>query len=58
MTTLIRRFLKDDSGATAIEYGVLVAMVFVVIVSSLTLFAAKATSVLEEISTALSGFIG
>ena len=33
MTKFMNRFLKDESGATAIEYGLIVALIAVVIVS-------------------------
>jgi pilus assembly protein Flp/PilA len=33
----IRRFLKDDSGATAIEYGLIAALVSVAIIAMLSL---------------------
>lgn len=35
MTTLaaLRRLLRDDSGATAIEYGLIAAMIAVVLIS-------------------------
>jgi pilus assembly protein Flp/PilA len=32
----IRRFLRDESGATAIEYGLIAALVSVVIIITLT----------------------
>ena len=43
MTTLIRRFLDDEGGATAIEYGLIVAMIFLAIISAVQLFANNAT---------------
>jgi pilus assembly protein Flp/PilA len=36
MSTM-RKFLKDESGATAIEYGLIAALVSVVIIAMLTL---------------------
>lgn len=36
MSKFIARFLKDDSGATAIEYGLIAALISVVIVTALT----------------------
>ncbi len=35
MSTLFHRFVKDDSGATAIEYGLIAAIVGVGIILSL-----------------------
>ncbi|MET3665419.1 Flp family type IVb pilin [Caulobacter sp. 1776] len=36
MTKFVTRFLKDESGATAIEYGLIVALIAVVIVTAVT----------------------
>jgi len=36
MKTLINRFVKDESGATAIEYGLIAALIAVAIISALT----------------------
>jgi pilus assembly protein Flp/PilA len=35
MTALMNRFVKDESGATAIEYGLIAALIAVVIISAL-----------------------
>ncbi|MGA7564150.1 MAG: Flp family type IVb pilin [Desulfobaccales bacterium] len=32
----IKRFLNDESGATAVEYGLLVALIAVVIITAVT----------------------
>ena len=34
MTKLIARFTQDDAGATAIEYGLIVALIAVVIITA------------------------
>jgi pilus assembly protein Flp/PilA len=36
MSKFVTRFLKDESGATAIEYGLIVALIAVVIVAAVT----------------------
>jgi pilus assembly protein Flp/PilA len=36
MKTLITRFAKDDSGVTAIEYGLIAALIAVVIITAVT----------------------
>ena len=36
MTNLISRFVRDESGATAIEYGLIAALISVVIITGLT----------------------
>ena len=34
MTTLIKRFLADNSGATAIEYGLIASLISVAIIAA------------------------
>jgi len=36
MSSLLRRFLADNKGATAIEYGLIAALIAVVIITGLT----------------------
>ena len=36
MSKFVTRFLKDESGATAIEYGLIAALIAVVIITALT----------------------
>jgi pilus assembly protein Flp/PilA len=36
MTKLISNFLRNDSGATAIEYGLIAALIAVVIITAVT----------------------
>jgi len=44
MTKFVTRFLKDESGATAIEYGLIVALIAVVIVTTVTSLGGKLAS--------------
>jgi pilus assembly protein Flp/PilA len=41
MSKFATRFLKDESGATAIEYGLIVALIAVVIVTAVTTLGTK-----------------
>ena len=54
MSKFVTRFLKDESGATAIEYGLIVALIAVVIVTAVTAvgtqLSAKFTSVGTDIA--------
>ena len=36
MTNFAKRFIKDESGATAIEYGLIAALIAVVIIAGVT----------------------
>ena len=49
MKTLVSRFVKDESGATAIEYGLIVALIAVVIISAVTTLG---TNLNKSLSTA------
>ena len=50
---LLRRFLHDESGATAIEYGLIAALVAVVLIGALGTLGDNLTGVFEAISTEL-----
>lgn len=47
-------FLSNRSGATAIEYGLIAALIAIAIVGSLVLFAPALTQTFETIGTALT----
>jgi pilus assembly protein Flp/PilA len=53
MTKLIARFVKDESGATAIEYGLIAALVSVVIITVLSQLGTRLTAVFQSVSNAL-----
>jgi pilus assembly protein Flp/PilA len=53
MTNLFNRFVKDESGATAIEYGLIAALVSVVIIGALTTLGTKLTSTFTAVSDKL-----
>jgi pilus assembly protein Flp/PilA len=46
---------KDESGATAIEYGLIVALIFLAIITSVQLFASNVTARFNEVDTAVTG---
>jgi pilus assembly protein Flp/PilA len=48
---MLRRFLKDEAGATAIEYGLIAALVGVVIITGLTLLGPSLSNTFTDIST-------
>ena len=48
-----RRFVKDDSGATAIEYGLIAALIAIVIIASVDLVGDRLILVFQAIAAAL-----
>ena len=54
----LSRFLRDERGATAIEYGIICALVFLVVVTSVTAFGNKTSNVMIRVSTTLSNVVG
>ncbi len=53
MTKFISRFAKDESGATAIEYGLIAALVAVALIGTLTALSGKITAMFGRIGTAM-----
>jgi pilus assembly protein Flp/PilA len=53
MTNLISRFVRDESGATAIEYGLIAALIAVVIITGLTSVGSTLNTKLSGIATSL-----
>ena len=54
MKNLFSRYMKDESGATAIEYGLIAALISVVIISVLTNVGSSLNGKFGEISSALN----
>ena len=53
MLKLLRRFIDDESGATAIEYGLIAALIAVVIITALANIGTHLNTKLTAIATAL-----
>ncbi|HWX90777.1 MAG TPA: Flp family type IVb pilin [Rhizomicrobium sp.] len=51
---LISRFVRDESGATAIEYGLIAALISVVIITAVKLVGTNLTTTFTAVSTALA----
>jgi pilus assembly protein Flp/PilA len=51
----VRAFAADQSGATAIEYGLIVSLIFLVIITSVTAVADNTTAMYDLISSAMTG---
>ena len=52
--TKFTRFLKDESGATAIEYGPIVALIAVVIIAAVTAIGGTLNDTFTTIDTKLA----
>jgi len=50
----ISKLLRDDSGATAIEYGLIAALISVVIIGAVTLVGSHLSATFNSIATALA----
>ena len=55
MKDLIVRFADDDSGATAIEYGLLAALIAVVIIASVTAVGTNMSAQFSKIANKIGG---
>ena len=54
MRHLFRRFVADQSGVTAIEYGLIAGLIAVVIIAAVTSVGTKVESKFNAIATALT----
>ena len=50
---IFKQFLSDESGATAIEYGLIAALVAVVIITGITAVGTKLSTTFTNVSTTL-----
>ena len=53
MSKFMKRFIDDQSGATAIEYGLIAALIAVVLVGALTLVGTNLNTKFTAVSDAL-----
>ncbi|MBU4274041.1 MAG: Flp family type IVb pilin [Planctomycetes bacterium] len=51
----IKNFFKDESGATAVEYGLMVALIAVVIIAAVTTLGTNLSDKFTEVSGAVAG---
>mgnify|MGYP001155059494 CR=1 FL=1 len=58
MLKKFRTFLKDDSGVTAIEYGLIAGLIAVVIIAVITTIGTDLTDLFEEVSGGLQNASG
>ena len=55
MSKFVSRFMKNESGATAIEYGLIAALIAVVLVTVMTTLGNGLTAAFGNISNKLTG---
>ena len=54
MTKFVSRFIKDESGATAIEYGLIAALMAVAIITCLTAFGGPMKTAFTNIGSTMT----
>jgi len=54
MNAILSRFAKDESGATAIEYGLIAGLIAVVIITAVTLVGTRLTTKFNTIANGLA----
>lgn len=55
MKNVFARFAKDESGATAIEYGLIAGLISVVIIGTVQTLGGTLNGIFESINTTLGG---
>jgi pilus assembly protein Flp/PilA len=50
---ILKKFISNESGATAIEYGLIAALIAVVIITALTTLGTTLNSTFQSIATSL-----
>jgi pilus assembly protein Flp/PilA len=53
MVTFFSRFIKNESGATAIEYGLIAALISIAIIAGVRSIGSKLSNTFQTIQTAL-----
>lgn len=57
MRQAIGRFFRDDSGATAIEYGLICGLICLVIIVAIGTFGTESNAMYQKVSDAIDGAI-
>ena len=53
MSNFVTRFLKDESGATAIEYGLIATLIAVAIIGAATALGSKIGATFNNVATSM-----
>ena len=54
MKNIFARFVRDESGATAIEYGLIAALIAVVVIGAVTAVGTNLSSTFTTVSTKIA----
>ena len=54
MSNFIARFVRDESGATAIEYGLIVALIAVVVITAFTTLGQSINGKMSTVANAIA----
>ena len=58
MRRFLARFLRDEAGATAIEYGIILALMFLVILSAVMAFGGTSSGIFNKAMNTLRSAMG
>ena len=58
MLATLKKFFHNDSGATAIEYGLIAALVSVAVIVALQAMGTSLNAIFTQVSTILNGAVG
>ena len=55
MKNMIEKFIREEEGATAVEYGLMVALIAVVIIGAVTTLGTNLSSKFSSVATSVAG---
>lgn len=58
MRRFLSRFRRDETGATSIEYGIILALMFLVILSALTAFGGTSSGIFNSAMNTIRAAMG
>jgi pilus assembly protein Flp/PilA len=57
MRTLLKKFIRENNGATAIEYALLAALIFVVVIGGINALGGKTSGLYNNVSSNVSAVL-
>ncbi len=58
MKTIIKKLFRDDAGATAVEYGLILALIVLAMLTALQSFASGSIAMWDNVSSKTADAIG